>query len=458
MVRLSGSAGSPAALRLGGVSSADLAELHLTSKRIGRAVWGVALGVMVYGAINVTTLLILHGVYWMIAPFLSIMVDLGMCIGLWGERVLHQYGVRDGWVGALRWTTLVMTLLLNIAGPALAGDVVGIGIHAFGPVLLLVVAEGAGRLQSRLREIISAVEAALDQQAAASRRPVVSAAVSVGAAGQMRDVSVGDVGTGGDERGRLGIGAGRSGVSISPGPDESGGRWAGLDVSPAQQVESREVVVPGRGMSVAPTAGSVDGAALAVQSPAPTRTIVRVIADPERSADADGAATRAGAAVSEVVRVSESLGSGLDCDETGTSGIERPEAALQRGISMDPLSDVSVSRDSGDGAESLGGGGGPVGGTARRRMCLDGDAPRGAKREPETAKSVMWEHWKRCRAAGAAPSGAELDEVAGTSNYGRAVLRSWHQEGQITADELAMAQRAARDRRRSGARVTVAAA
>ena len=58
---------------------------------------GVAPGKMVYGAINMTALLIAHVVHWSIALFLSSTVDLGMCTGLWGERVLHRYGARDGW-------------------------------------------------------------------------------------------------------------------------------------------------------------------------------------------------------------------------------------------------------------------------------------------------------------------------------------------------------------------------
>ena len=77
----SGLVGPSAALRVGVVSPADLAELHATSKRIGRAGWGIALGGMVYGAINVTELLIAHEVHWLIAPFLSVMVDLGCASG-----------------------------------------------------------------------------------------------------------------------------------------------------------------------------------------------------------------------------------------------------------------------------------------------------------------------------------------------------------------------------------------
>lgn len=48
----------------------------------------------------------------------------------------------------------------------------------------------------------------------------------------------------------------------------------------------------------------------------------------------------------------------------------------------------------------------------------------------QTAEEVMWEHYqRRVRAGLPAPSGAELDAVAATNNYGRAVLRKWRRGG-----------------------------
>ena len=47
-----------------------------------------------------------------------------------------------------------------------------------------------------------------------------------------------------------------------------------------------------------------------------------------------------------------------------------------------------------------------------------------------TAEQVMWEHYQRAVTAGLpAPTGAELDQVAETNNYGRAVLRKWRRQG-----------------------------
>jgi uncharacterized protein DUF2637 len=54
-----------------------------------------------------------------------------------------------------------------------------------------------------------------------------------------------------------------------------------------------------------------------------------------------------------------------------------------------------------------------------------------------TAQEVMWAHFEREQAHGRIPTGAELDRVAGTNNYGRTVLRQWRNEGRIPAADQA---------------------
>jgi len=48
-----------------------------------------------------------------------------------------------------------------------------------------------------------------------------------------------------------------------------------------------------------------------------------------------------------------------------------------------------------------------------------------------TAEQRMWQHYQHQRAAGRTPTGAELDRIAGTNNYGRAVLARWRSTGRI---------------------------
>jgi len=54
-----------------------------------------------------------------------------------------------------------------------------------------------------------------------------------------------------------------------------------------------------------------------------------------------------------------------------------------------------------------------------------------AKPGKPSAEHIMWEHYSREQAHGRTPTGAELDRVAGTNNYGRTVLRRWRQQNRI---------------------------
>lgn len=46
-----------------------------------------------------------------------------------------------------------------------------------------------------------------------------------------------------------------------------------------------------------------------------------------------------------------------------------------------------------------------------------------------TAEQRMWEYYMTERSKGRTPTGAELDRVAGTNNYGRRLLRRWREAG-----------------------------
>lgn len=51
-----------------------------------------------------------------------------------------------------------------------------------------------------------------------------------------------------------------------------------------------------------------------------------------------------------------------------------------------------------------------------------------------TAEQRMWEYYRSERSQGRTPTGAELDRIAGTNNYGRKVLRRWQAAGGALAD------------------------
>ena len=59
-----------------------------------------------------------------------------------------------------------------------------------------------------------------------------------------------------------------------------------------------------------------------------------------------------------------------------------------------------------------------------------------AMESPErTAEQRMWEYYVGERACGRTPTGAELDRVAGTHNYGRRILRKWRTEQDRQVDD-----------------------
>jgi len=62
-----------------------------------------------------------------------------------------------------------------------------------------------------------------------------------------------------------------------------------------------------------------------------------------------------------------------------------------------------------------------------------------------TAEDVMWHHYQLEQTRGHTPTGAELDRVAGTNNYGRAVLKRWRTEGRIPPRSRRWAIPATRD-------------
>jgi hypothetical protein len=69
----------------------------------------------------------------------------------------------------------------------------------------------------------------------------------------------------------------------------------------------------------------------------------------------------------------------------------------------------------------------------KRRTSGPAAARRPRRLGNPSAEAVMWAHFQTQRKAGHTPSGAELDRVAGTNNYGRAVLARWRDTGRIPA-------------------------
>jgi hypothetical protein len=79
----------------------------------------------------------------------------------------------------------------------------------------------------------------------------------------------------------------------------------------------------------------------------------------------------------------------------------------------------------------------------RSRSRSRAQASRSRSRDGGAAEVLMRAHWGRERAAGRTPSGAELDRVAGTRDYGRKVRRALLAETETTSDKTATGPTAA---------------
>jgi Protein of unknown function (DUF2637) len=64
-------------------------------------------------------------------------------------------------------------------------------------------------------------------------------------------------------------------------------------------------------------------------------------------------------------------------------------------------------------------------------ITLARPAHRPGRNGRRTAETIMWGHYERERASGRTPTGAELDRVAGTNNYGRSVLARWRRVSRL---------------------------
>ncbi|MFJ8963640.1 hypothetical protein ACIRG5_30050 [Lentzea sp. NPDC102401] len=64
-----------------------------------------------------------------------------------------------------------------------------------------------------------------------------------------------------------------------------------------------------------------------------------------------------------------------------------------------------------------------------RAFALQYDGSDMAQTREPTAEDQMRAYFQTQRAHGRWPSGAELDHVAGTNNYGQKLLRRWKEEG-----------------------------
>ncbi|MFB6820321.1 DUF2637 domain-containing protein [Streptomyces virginiae] len=137
-------------------------QIRSSERALSVGTWLIVGGAMLYSVLTVTPLMAAHtpAEWRWTAPILPLVVDAAVVIVVRLDSVLARLGGHGGaWPVALRWMTGTMTLALNIGVSALAGDLVGVAVHAVAPLLLIVTAEAGLAYRRALTAAVLAVEA-----------------------------------------------------------------------------------------------------------------------------------------------------------------------------------------------------------------------------------------------------------------------------------------------------------
>jgi hypothetical protein len=112
-----------------------------TAKAIVAGTWGCAGIVMAGSATNAYLAYGALGDNRALGLATGLAVDIGLCVALIGDRRLYAHGLSSNWGRALRITTAVMSLILNTAIALRDGHFLSAVMHAFLPILLVVLTE-----------------------------------------------------------------------------------------------------------------------------------------------------------------------------------------------------------------------------------------------------------------------------------------------------------------------------
>ena len=110
-------------------------NLERTGRRIVAGTWGCAAITMAASAANAALTYGALGDNRALGLATGIAVDIGLCVALIGDRRLYTHGLASGWGRALRITTAVMSLVLNVGISLRDGHYFAALLHSFLPLL-----------------------------------------------------------------------------------------------------------------------------------------------------------------------------------------------------------------------------------------------------------------------------------------------------------------------------------
>lgn len=131
------------------------------AERVLRLSWVIVAGAVLYSVLTVTPLVqrVTPDGWGLTAPILPIVVDAAVVIVVRVDAIVARLDGDAGfWPALLRWLTGLMTLALNVGDSALKGDLVGVGVHAVAPILLIVTAEAGLKWRRAITTAIERIE------------------------------------------------------------------------------------------------------------------------------------------------------------------------------------------------------------------------------------------------------------------------------------------------------------
>lgn len=131
------------------------------AERVLRLSWVIVAGAVLFSVLTVTPLVqrVTPAGWELTAPILPIVVDAAVVIVVRVDAIVARLDGDAGfWPALLRWLTGLMTLALNVGDSALKGDMVGVGVHAAAPILLIVTAEAGLKWRRAITVAIERIE------------------------------------------------------------------------------------------------------------------------------------------------------------------------------------------------------------------------------------------------------------------------------------------------------------
>jgi hypothetical protein len=173
--------------------------IERTARRIVWGTWGCAGITMAASAANAALTYGALGDNRVLGLATGVAVDIGLCVALIGDRRLYAHGLTSTWGRVLRITTAVMSLVLNTGIAVRDGHYFLALMHAFLPVLLVVLTEygqdvllqftALQRAQQETDRLTDRTGPVVPTQPTGPVRPTLAALTPIAQGGTMRATS-----------------------------------------------------------------------------------------------------------------------------------------------------------------------------------------------------------------------------------------------------------------------------